>query len=289
MKLALGTAQFGFPYGIANKTGQVDLTEAKAMLALIKATGIDTLDTAIAYGKSEACLGEAGICGFKVVTKLPSVPDECLDVNNWVLEQVSASHARLCVTSTYGLLLHDSHQLIGVNGKAIYRALQSLKDLGLVHKIGVSIYAPSELDAIAKRYRVDLVQAPFNLVDLRLYRSGWLQRLKDNEVEVHTRSVFLQGLLLMPPAVMPSKFAQWSPLWNRWNHWLTSNNLTAVQACLAFPHAFPEIDRIVVGADNCRQLEQIINAAISLQTADMIDLHCDEENLINPARWAALQ
>ena len=82
MKLALGTVQFGLPYGIANQAGQASRSEAKLMLQLASASGIDTLDTAIAYGSSETCLGEAGVQGFKVVTKLPVVPDDCGDVSN---------------------------------------------------------------------------------------------------------------------------------------------------------------------------------------------------------------
>ena len=90
-RLALGTVQFGLCYGIANQAGQVTRPEAKGMLQLALANGIDTLDTAIAYGNSEICLGEAGTQGFRVVTKLPAMPDDCADVGAWVKLQVSAS------------------------------------------------------------------------------------------------------------------------------------------------------------------------------------------------------
>lgn len=288
MRLALGTAQFGLPYGIANQTGQVTRSVAKAMLQLATANGIDTLDTAIAYGESESCLGEMGVQGFKLVTKLPAVPEGCANVSGWVQEQVAASLARLGVSVVYGLLLHRPQQLLESDGKTLYQTLQGLKKIGQVQKIGVSVYAPSELMALTTQYHFDLVQAPFNLVDRRLHTSGWLQRLKHEGVEIHTRSAFLQGLLLMPQPAIPPRFAPWAELWAKWHNWLTRHSVTAVQACLAYPLSFTEIDRVVVGADSVSQLEQIITAATSIVPVDFPDLYCDAENLINPARWPQL-
>jgi len=287
-RAALGTAQFGLPYGIANQNGQVTRLAAKAMLQLAAASGIDTLDTAIAYGESEACLGEVGIQGFKLVTKLPAVPDGCADVSGWVQEQVAASLSRLGVNAVYGLLLHRPQQLLESGGEAIYQVLQELKKTGQVQKVGVSIYAPSELEVLIPRHCFDLVQAPFNLVDRRLHTSGWLQRLKDNGVEIHTRSTFLQGLLLMSQDAIPKKFSPWADLWSKWHNWLTHHTTSAVQACLAFPLSFPEIARVVVGADSVSQLEQIISAVSSIAPVDFPDLHCDAERLINPACWSQL-
>jgi aryl-alcohol dehydrogenase-like predicted oxidoreductase len=287
-RLALGTVQFGLPYGIANQAGQVSRSEAKVMLEFALANGIDTLDTAIAYGDSETCLGEAGMQGFKVVTKLPTLPDSYADVSSWVQQQVNASLSRLGVTQVYGLLLHRSEQLLGPNGAALYQALQILKDNNQVQKVGVSIYSPTELDALIPRYQFDLVQAPFNLVDQRLYNTGWMQRLKDDNVEIHTRSAFLQGLLLMTQADMPEKFSPWSGLWHSWYQWLLEKEVSAVQACLAFPLTYLEIDRVVVGADSASQLAQIVSVASKVLQADLPDIHCDDENLINPAKWNQL-
>lgn len=288
MRLALGTVQFGLPYGVANQSGQVPRSIAKAMLDLAAASGIDTLDTAIAYGDSEACLGEAGIEGFKVVTKLPSIPAGCDDVGGWVRNQVAGSLARLGVKGLYGVLLHRPEQLLGPAGEVIYWALQGVKEAGLVRKVGVSVYAPSELEALIPRYRFGLIQAPFNLVDRRLQSTGWLQRLKEAGIEVHTRSAFLQGLLLMAQSARPEKFSPWSELWNAWHEWLSRHGASAVQACLAFALSVPEIDRVVVGADSVSQLEQIVSAAVSAVPIDFPALSCEEENLINPARWCQL-
>ena len=288
MRLALGTVQFGLPYGVANKSGQVSRAEAKLMVRLALENGIDILDTAMAYGESEKYLGEIGVENFKVVTKLPGMPNGCLDINNWIHEQVSSSLVRLGVGQVYGLLLHKSEDLLGPNGREIYRALDSLKEKGLVKKIGISIYSPNELEALKNDFSFDLVQAPFNLIDQMLLHSGWMQKLKDNGVEIHTRSVFLQGLLLMKEIDIPPKFSPWKHLWKKWHDWLTENNVSALQSSLAFALSFPEIERVVVGADNHHQLKEIINATNNLLNADLPNLVSADENLINPANWSQL-
>lgn len=288
MKLALGTVQFGMPYGIANLAGKVPVAEVKEMLKFSLANFIDTLDTAIAYGDSETCLGEVGTYDFKLVTKLPPLPDGCADVSTWVQQHLNASLSRLGVTTIYGLLLHRSGQLLGSYGNTLYNALQAVKDNGQVEKVGVSIYSPAELTALKPHYGFDLVQAPFNLVDRRLSSTGWLRRLKDESVEVHTRSAFLQGLLLMSQIDRPVKFSPWESLWQRWHRWLAEHDVSAVQACLGFPLSFPEIDRVIVGADDLNQLAQIVGAANSHLIGDLPDLQCDDENLINPSNWSKL-
>src|SRR5713226_3988847 len=161
-RLALGTAQFGLPYGVANQVGQVvSRDEAEAMLNFAWAAGLDTLDTAIAYGESEQRLGEIGVNQWKVVSKLPAPPEGCADVAGWVQKSVEGSLERLKIGRLRGLLLHHPEQLQGRQGDELYRALGAVKDQGLVEKIGASLYRPDELVALWNRFELDLVQIPF--------------------------------------------------------------------------------------------------------------------------------
>ncbi len=287
-RLALGTVQFGVPYGVANTSGQVPLETARAMVQVASANGIDTLDTAIGYGESEQALGKIGMDGLNVVSKLLPLPASVTDAHAWALSEAEASLARLGVSQLHGLLLHRSSDLSGPQGAALYAAMRELQQAGKVRKIGVSIYAPAELDAHECTYTFDLIQAPFNLVDHRLASSSWLKRLRDQGCEVHVRSAFLQGLLLMQRNAIPPKFAPWNALWDRWHAWLKQHDMDAVRACLAYPLSFPEIDRVVVGALDVAQLRQIALAAGHTPTAPLPDIACEEENLINPAKWPAL-
>lgn len=285
MKLALGTAQFGLRYGIANRAGQVSQLDVARILALAQEYEVDTLDTAASYGGSEACLGEVGIDGFRVVTKLPANIDG--DIEAWVVQNLKKSLQRLRVDAVYGLLVHRSEQLLGSTGHSLAKALTKLKAEGLVSKIGVSIYDPEELDIVTRSCSVDLVQAPFNLFDRRLMASGWLQRLHDAGIEVHARSVFLQGLLLMQHHQIPEKFSQWSALLDQWHEWLAKGHATAVEACMAFVN-HPMIDRVVIGVDSVAQFNEILQASTRLPAAELPSISCNDKLLINPSSWNSL-
>ena len=288
MKLALGTVQFGLDYGVANASGRVPLQEVKAILQSALAYEMDTLDTAIAYGDSETVLGQLGINKWKAVTKLPAVPNDCHNITQWVHDQIQQSITRLGVTHLHGVLLHRPSQLLQSMGPALYAGLQDLKAKGLTHKIGVSVYGVNELAPLFDSYLLDLVQAPLNILDRSLVESGWAGRLHAAGVEVHTRSAFLQGLLLMPPSQRPAKFNLWSDAWTVWDSWLAYEGLSPVEGCLRYVSNLLEIDRVVVGVDTTVQLNEIIKAAEG-QLASLPEfgtLH--DARLINPATWSQL-
>jgi aryl-alcohol dehydrogenase-like predicted oxidoreductase len=219
---------------------------------------------------------------------LPEVPTGTIDLDDWVATSVAASLQRLRLESLYGLLLHRPDALLRPGGDELYATLQRLKRDGLVQKIGISIYAPAELDAICERYPPDLVQAPFNIVDRRLSNSGWMQRLAAAGIEIHVRSVFLQGLLLMQPQQRPQKFTQWAPIWQQLDSWLQHNGISSLEACLSFASSFVEIDRIIVGVDSLQQLQAIV-AALQKTVPPVPDaLASNDLKLVDPSRWAAL-
>jgi len=284
-RLALGTVQFGIPYGISNQYGKVSLASATEILKYAYMTGIDTLDTAIAYGDSEHRLGQIGVGDWQVISKLPKILKETNDIQNWIKESVKKSLRQLQIPCLHGLLLHRPQQLLSSEGQEIFNALNWLKEEGLVNKIGISIYNCSELEDLCSRFSFNLVQAPFNIFDRSLKQSGWLYHLKDLGVEVHVRSIFLQGLLLMNPSNRPSYFDRWQPLWIEWERWLHTNNLTPLQACLNFVLSNPDIDRVVVGVDCISQLQQILAATTIQVVAPPDTLCCNDPDLINPARW----
>ena len=285
MRLALGTAQFGMEYGIANRIGQVSNVNIKALLRLALANSVDVLDTAIAYGESETCLGNAGVKAFRVITKLPALPADCQNILKWVHEQVNASLERLKVGHLYGLLVHHSSDLLSSRGLELYKALQSVQDHGCVSKIGLSIYSPDHLDQLTHLYRIDLVQGPLNVFDQRLVSSGWLRRLKDLEVEVHTRSAFLQGLLLMDKWSIPLYFLKWNDLFTKWHDFLECKNISAIEACLEFPLSFKEVDVVVVGVDDISHLLQILSCMFRSSSLDFSAFASNDEQLINPSLW----
>lgn len=285
MRLALGAAQFGLNYGIANKGGQLDLDEGRRIISLANSIGIDTLDTAIAYGESERALGQIGVDGWAVITKLPPVPEYCDDVVGWVHLQIEGSLKKLGVRQLHGVLLHRPAQLFGHQGERLLAGMQSLVSQGLVQKIGVSIYEPTELDQLFAYGHFGLVQAPLNVLDRRLLESGWVRRLEERGVELHTRSVFLQGLLLMRPDLRPVWFRRWHALWTSWERWLNEQRLSPLEACLRFVLSVPEVNRVVVGVDSVVHLREILESATG-PCPDYATAPCTHDPiLLNPAQW----
>jgi hypothetical protein len=284
-RLALGTVQFGQPYGIANARGRVGEEEVRQILDCAREAGIDTLDTAVVYGDAERTLGRIGVAGFRVISKVPAVAQETGPVDVWLLQQIEASLGRLGIGRLYGLMLHHPDDLLGPHGPAIVTGLREAVARGWVGKIGVSVYTPQQLATLVDRMPLELVQIPANVFDRRFADSGWLARLAQGGVEVHARSAFLQGLLLMPLADVPPAFAPWLPVLAAWHDWLAERGVGAVEACLSHLRSYPEIERCVVGCDGLDQLREIVACSSALPLRAPASLDVDDPALLNPALW----
>lgn len=286
MRLAIGTVQFGVNYGISNLNGKTSRSESEKILKYAKNRGITTLDTAINYGESEKVLGEIGVGSWDIVTKLPAIPGNCETVHDWVIENIRGSLRRLNVDKVYGLLLHRPNQLLSKFGKDLIDSLACLKDKGLIKKVGISVYSPEELREILQFEQLDIVQAPVNIFDRRLVDSGLLSYMNDRGIEFHARSVFLQGLLLMKPEDRPEKFNQWNSLLGKWDLWLKETGLSPVKACLDYVLSIPQIEKVIVGVENVRQLEDICDyVSQESETSFPSYLKSSDNQLLNPSFW----
>jgi len=282
-RIALGTAQFGLSYGIANAAGAPGDAEAARILALARESGIDTLDTAIAYGDSEARLGAFGVEGFEVMSKLPPLPGGVDDVATWVRDQVDGSLARLRVPRLAALSLHRPADALEGRGAELRGALVAERDSGRIGRLGVSVYAPEELEPLFAKFEFDLVQAPANPFDRRMQASPWGRQLAARGCALHLRSGFLQGLLLMPAPRRPPWTSRWSELFARWDAFLRDSGLSALEACLRHGLA-SGADKLVLGVDSVAQLEAIL--AVDGRPLELpAELACDDPDLVNPSRW----
>lgn len=288
-KIALGTVQFGQSYGVTNKLGKVKKSEVLKIIKFAKKKNIDLLDTAITYGDSEKVLGSVGVTDFNVVTKLPDCPVNSINLISWVKNHINKSLKRLGLKNIYGLLIHRSENLRGVSGIKIKDILYQLKSEGLVKKIGVSIYNPDELEELTKKIKLDLVQAPINLIDQRLESSGWLSRLHDEGVEIHSRSTFLQGLLLLSRNNIPNKFERWANIWDRWEYEKKKNNNSPLEMCLSYPLSLKKVDRVIVGVNTLKHLNSILIASKNIdKIKDYNIIKSIDPLLLNPFNWNKL-
>ena len=288
-KLALGTAQFGLNYGISNEEGRTPHVLVNSIINYARRKGIDTLDTAPLYGDSEQVLGQTGIEAFNVITKTWPLPEgdtwsEDLDFMSVNLQN---SLDTLQLKSVHGLLIHHAIDLLRPGGDKVFRWAQSVKSQGLAQKIGVSIYTAQEIDQLLNNYRLDIIQIPINIIDQRLIQSGSLQKMVDRGVEVHCRSAFLQGLLLMELEQIPGYFSPYKKILQRFHNTAKEIGLSALELSLGYLMSLKQIDKIIVGVAKPQQLEQIVQAAATrVEPERMIDLASDEVALVNPGQWS---
>lgn len=288
-RIAIGAVQFGLPYGIANNSHEkTSLNEASNILNYAKSIGINSIDTAISYGESESSLGIFGVSSYKVITKLPAIPNNCHNVKHWVDCQLKESLLRLKLSRVYALLLHSPNDLDSSKGHELWSALQSLQQKKTVQKIGYSVYKPEDLDRFYREFPPELVQAPYNIFDQRLASSGWLERLSNAKTEIHVRSVFLQGLLLMPSHERPSKFDRWQSVFEKFDLWLKDNDISALQASICFAIQDPRITKVIIGVDNLLQLKEIVSNMAVNKKIFPDELSIKDIDLIDPSRWNLL-
>lgn len=291
MELGLGTVQFGLDYGVSNKEGKVPVVSVQPILETAVRNGIRVLDTAAAYGSSEQVLGSAMPAGnnFKVITKLPALNKEAVTDGDiaFLRNTFGESLRKLGLDRIYGLLMHAPGDLLIHGGDAVYRLLNNLKEQGRVEKIGVSVYSGDELDRLLHHYDFDCMQLPLNVLDRNLALSGHITRLKTSGVEIHIRSAFLQGLLLMPPGQVNPFFAPILPVLKRYHDFLYDNGLSPVEGAFAFLRTLEDIDVILVGVAGVKELEENIRAfTVKLPPGlDFSPFAVGIEEMVKPQQW----
>lgn len=292
MKLALGTVQFGLPYGVANTSGQPAEVEVAEILRHAAGAGVEVLDTACLYGDSETVLGRCLPADhrFKIVTKTPKFAG--LDGHSAAIA-LRAAFAESCQhlrsPRLYGLLVHDANDLLGTCGDALWQAMQELQAEKRVLRVGASVYNGSQIDALLERYPIDLVQLPLSILDQRLIHSGHLDRLAERNIEVHVRSAFLQGALLMSPDSLPSHLAGLRPCLEQISARAAGLGISTLQAALRFVSGLKQVAAVVCGVDSLAQFDQLAaalaNPEASLSVEDAAACVCPDSQLLDPSQW----
>ena len=251
-RIILGGAQLGLPYGVLGTGEKLNAREINDLFDAANSVGIQTIDTAIAYGTSESVIGDYSNSRFKIITKLPPLPNDVNDVSGWVRQQIDASLTRLQTNNIDALLLHHPQDLTGEFGVTLKKVIEELLSEGVIKRFGVSIYAPDELTTIVGHFPIDVVQTPFNVFDQRI--TPWLETLSKNGIEVHARSVFLQGILISPASARPAHFKKWEAQFNQFDRWVSELSMSAISVCLGVALSQPGISHLVVGALSSTQL-----------------------------------
>ena len=286
-RLALGTAQIGLPYGLTGRTLARESTAE--LLRVAWDEGVDMLDTAAAYGDAERLIGELrpAHARFAVVSRIGAPAEPGIPAAE---QAVRAALARLRTQRLDALLVHHAPHLLAPGGAERFAELERLKRDGLIGRIGVSIYDAATLQSVLAAYPIDIVQLPLNVLDQRLVRDGSLAALAARGVEVHARSVFLQGVLLTEPASLPPRCAQARAPVERFRAAAAAAGLSAAAAALAFVAGCAGVSRIVIGVDGASQLRANIAALHEAlargRTFDAAALAVEERAVIDPRIWS---
>ena len=286
-KLSLGSVQWGKPYGVSNSNGQTDFKEVNRILTKARSVGIHLIDTAANYGNAEVVLGKNNLNYFSIVTKTSKFENKSIskievDDLNLKFEQ---SLIKLNQSSCYGLLIHQKEDIFKNGSHYLIEILNKLKLKGLVKKIGISLYDSNDIDKVIERLRPDIIQLPINVFDQRFIIDGSLNYIKSKSIEVHARSVFLQGLLLMPSEKIPVFFKTWIKKINEWKNTCTKKKINCLDAALNFVIKQNNVDYCLVGVENLTQLEQCIRATQNNEIYDFSEFACKDLKLINPNNW----
>ncbi len=295
-RICLGTAQFGLDYGISNNNGKILPCDVEKILKVASKYGVEWLDTAADYGTCEDTLSAypKALREFKVTTKsLKYTHTHFPDFESVKTSFTNALHQsckKLDRQSANIYYLRSPEQLFQTYGERVTDLIDNLKSQNLIHRIGISVYDKRQIEEILEYFTPDVIQLPCNLLDQRLISSGTLKHLKSQDIEIHARSIFLQGLILMNPnsSNFPTFF---DPIKNHLNHFhaqCNEANIKPLEAALGFILSYKEIDRIILGTSSvtewCETLQSIESAAqIDL---DWTGFALDNETYLNPAQWS---
>lgn len=291
--LILGTVQLGLPYGIANATGKPDQQAANAIVATAWEQGVKTFDTAQGYGNSETVLGEAlQACHARdqaqVITKLsPALPPSGAEIE----QSLSISRERLGVKRFFCVMLHREEHL-SLLDDYVGETLRRQRAAGRLEHIGVSVYTPEKALQALRHPLVDIVQIPASLLDRRCETAGVFALAERTGKQLHVRSAFLQGVLLMPPQRIPDNLRELRPAVEVFQQACAAAEIRPAVAALLWLHARHPDASILFGAETAAQVRDNVNPQVwkhglepaFLRQLDAIDSPQKAE-LLNPSLW----
>ena len=284
-KLALGVAQFGLDGGAPGR-GRAPEAEVRDMLAIAARSGLRILDAGAASNHGEAVIGAV----------MPRPAPFLLTVRaargdrgaEFVEAEARASLARLGVGRADAIMVQCAGDLFAPWGPQLWDGLRRLRDNGLFTRIGISAYASDDPVGLARRFQPDLIQVPASLLDQRLLISGALAAVRELGVQVHLRSIFLNGLLFLPPDKTPPEVRAAAARLSRARRLIMEGRSDPLQAGLGFALSRPEANAVIVGAATTTELNAVIAAASSPPPdLDWDDMALDEPQAFDPPRWAA--
>ncbi len=289
-RLIFGTAQFNENYGFTNfNKKRLSRKKIIEILNYLKNNKIYTLDTSIEYKNVDKKIKLSKYNNWKIITKVNLNRFKYIKnenkITNYLIKLVKVNARNLGVKKIEALLIHNVDNLFKPNGRVFFLALKKLKKLGYINKFGYSIYNFGLLEKIINNFKPDIIQCSYNIFDTRLDDKKIIKSIKNNKIEVHARSIFLQGLLLLPLKDLPKKFMKWKKNFKEWDEWTKKNNCSKLETCMNFVKSNNLIDGIIFGVQDLNQLKQILKIKFKKKILLPNNLFSNDINLINPLKW----
>ncbi|MBD1139706.1 aldo/keto reductase [Pelagibacterales bacterium SAG-MED38] len=283
-KISIGTAQFGMNYGERNKKA-LSFTKIRKILTYARSIGIQNIDTAFNYGRAEEKLGIVGVKNWKISTKFSKIPSNENPVY-WIEKHLKKSLKRLKIKKINTLFIHDFNSINKNEKKAedIMKFLKYLKKIKLIKNIGISIYDPKILNRIIDLKSIDVLQAPANIFDRRIFQNKNVEILKDNNISLEIRSIFLQGLILEKLNNIPKKLNDYLIYFKKIEKLSNKMNTTKISIALSVLNN-QRFDKLIIGFNDENELKEIVEN-IPLKTKNLKPFFIKKKNfLINPYLW----
>ena len=284
-KLGLGVAQFGLDGG-GSARGRAPQTEVRDMLALAAKAGLSILDTGAASPHGEGVVGAVmpRPAPYGVMIKAPRGDRGPV----FIEAEIRASLARLNLARADAIVVQSAGDLFSAWGPHLWDQLKALRDDGLCARVGISAYASDDPVGLARRFKPDLIQVPASLLDQRLLIDGSLAAVRELGVEVHLRSIFLNGLLFLPPDRVPRQIQGAAARLSRARRMIAEGRSDPLQAALGFALSRPEANAVIIGAATVGELSAALAAAASPPPdLDWDNMALDEPEALDPPRWRA--
>ena len=286
-KISIGSANFGTNYSFGLKYQKLKKKNIKQILSKAKELGINKIDTAQVYGDAENILGNLNLKKHEITTKIPSITNKINEKNceKYIFSLVNKSLKKLKVKKLKTILLHDVNDLKNKYAHRIIQSLAKLKKKNKIEKIGVSLYSIRDLKFVVERFKIDVVNFPFNVFDQRIKKQGWIKELSKLNIKLTVRSIFLKGLLQSKDLQNNKFFLPWKKKFVKWNNFLINNNFSPTEGCLNFVLNEKKINEYIVGVDDIKQLNEAAKATKVNNKINFNSLSINDEKLINPTNW----
>ena len=284
-KIILGSAQLIKNYGISNSKITTEQNFFKLLDNCVK-RGIKIIDTSDSYENAHEIIGKYKKYKFEIITKYYFKNKMNKNYYEKIIKKnIANTKAAIGYHNLHAVLIHNIHQIDKNSLSIISNLLIKMKKKHLINKIGISIYNKEDLQKITNLKLIDILQVPINLINQSFCNKKFLEKINKKKIEIHARSIFLQGILLSSNLHNLEYFKKWKNLWNRYYSWLHENKVSQLTACLTFIKRIKNISGFVVGIENETQFKEILNCRIKKKLKFNKFLNQKNKKLTDPSKW----